>query len=113
MPVYRGISVSPLHGGFAQGYEPKPSDLENLIAGRERELADFVDQSEFQSLLSGEVDVLGSTRRQKVGGSLVRSRKMASVRVSSFRAASSAACSGSDAILPPAPTVTGCIMKIE
>lgn len=70
MPVYRGISVSPLHGGFAPGYDPKPSDLENLIAGRERELADFIDQAEFQSLLSGQVNVFGSTRRQKVGGEL-------------------------------------------
>ena len=57
MPVYRGISVSPLHGGFAPGYEPKPSDLENLIAGRERELTDLIDQSELKGLFGREVDV--------------------------------------------------------
>ena len=66
--VYRGISVSPLHGSFAPGYEPKPSDLENLIAGRERKLTDLVDQSEFQSLLGGQVDILGPSRSEKIGG---------------------------------------------
>jgi len=67
MAAYRGVSISPLHGSFAQGYEPKPSDLENLVAGRERELTDFVNQSEFESLLSGEINVFRSTSGEKIG----------------------------------------------
>lgn len=55
--MYKGLSYSPMHGSFAPGYEPAPSDLENLIAGRERKISDFVDQSIFESLFSGEVEV--------------------------------------------------------
>jgi hypothetical protein len=31
-----------MRGGFAPGFDPPPSDLENLIAGRERELGDLI-----------------------------------------------------------------------
>ena len=62
--MYKGISISPLHGSFASGYVPPPSDLEKLIAGRESESADVVNQPVLQSLIRGNVDVVGSTTRQ-------------------------------------------------
>jgi hypothetical protein len=31
--IYRGISVLPLHGSFVLGYDPPPSDIDNLFAG--------------------------------------------------------------------------------
>jgi hypothetical protein len=52
----RYISASPQHGTFAPGFEPPKSDLENLIAGRERELGDLVNQTEFERLLRGDVE---------------------------------------------------------
>jgi hypothetical protein len=50
--VYK--SYSPQYGSFGFGADPGPSDLENLIAGRERKLSDLVDQSVIERLLSGE-----------------------------------------------------------
>ena len=55
--MYKGLSYSPQYGSFAFGTSPGPSDLENLVAGRERKVSDLVDQSIFESLLSGNVDV--------------------------------------------------------
>lgn len=49
--MFRLISASPQHGSFAPGFEPPPSDLENLIAGRERELGSQVNQAEFERLI--------------------------------------------------------------
>ena len=55
--MYLGISVSPDHGSFALGVAPKPSELENLIAGRKNEVGNLMNQSEFQRLLGGNKDV--------------------------------------------------------
>src|SRR5215469_758065 len=62
------VSVSPLHGSFAPGYEPGPSDLENLASGRETELPDLVYQAKLQRFLSGHVDVLRQPLGQEVLG---------------------------------------------
>jgi hypothetical protein len=51
--MYKGLSYSPQYGSFGFGADPGPSDLENLIAGRERKLSDLVDQSVIERLLSG------------------------------------------------------------
>jgi hypothetical protein len=55
--MYRGLSYSPQHGSFAFVADPGISDLENLIAGRERKICDLMDQSVFERLLGGDVDV--------------------------------------------------------
>jgi hypothetical protein len=68
--MYKGISISPLHGSFAPGYEAPPSDLENLIARRERELADFMDQSVIERLGGREVNVSAASGRENVFGNL-------------------------------------------
>ena len=63
---YKGLSYSPEYGSFAFGANPGPSDLENLVAGRERKVADLLDQTIFESLLGGNVDVTLSTRVEHV-----------------------------------------------
>ena len=60
--MYKGLSYSPQYGSFAFGAEPGPSDLENLVAGRQRKVADLVDQSVFECLLGGNVDVALTAR---------------------------------------------------
>jgi len=55
--MYKGLSYSPQHGSFAFGTNPGPSDLENMVAGRERKVSDLVDQAVFECLLGGNVDV--------------------------------------------------------
>ena len=55
--MYKGLSYSPQYGSFGFGADPGPSELDNLIAGRERKLLDLVDQSTIESLLSGKKDV--------------------------------------------------------
>ena len=84
--MYEGLSVSPQHGSFAPGYEPQPSDLDNLIAGRQRKLNDLVDQSVAERVLRGNVHVglaplaengvgeLGVGAQDTIGASLVRNR---------------------------------------
>lgn len=62
--MYRGVSVSPQHGSFAPGVDPRPSDVEDLIAGRQRELPNFVRQAVFESLLRGEVHICGAAPGQ-------------------------------------------------
>jgi len=64
----RHISASPQFGSFAPGYEPPPSDLENLVSGRENELGNRIDQAVFQRFVSGEVQLTPPTRfEQGVG----------------------------------------------
>lgn len=55
--MYRGLSVSPKRGYFAPGTEPVRSDVEDLIAGREREIANFVHQAVFERLIRGEKQI--------------------------------------------------------
>lgn len=55
--MYRGLSVSPKRGYFAPGTEHVRSDVEDLIAGREREVANFVHQAVFERLIRGEKQV--------------------------------------------------------
>ena len=62
--MYKGLSYSPQHGSFAFGIDPGPSDLENLVAGRNRKIADLTDQSVFECLLGGNVDVGVTTRAE-------------------------------------------------
>ncbi len=51
--MYRGLSVSPKRGHFAPGTQVVRSDVEDLIAGREREVGNFVYQAEFERLVRG------------------------------------------------------------
>lgn len=67
-PSYRGVSASPLHGSFTPGFDPGPSDLENLRAGRERKLGDLVDQSEFERLVSSQIDIAAPPRGENIIG---------------------------------------------
>ena len=60
------VSMSPLHGSFAPGYEPGPSDLEQLIAGRQREVPDLVHQAALKRLGGGKIDVLGQPSAEDV-----------------------------------------------
>jgi hypothetical protein len=64
--MYKGISISPLHGSFAPGYEPPPSDLENLVAGRHREVGDLMHQAVSEHVLRGDKDVAGAPGSQNV-----------------------------------------------
>jgi hypothetical protein len=66
--MYKGLSYSPQYGSFGFGADPGPSDLENLIAGRERKLSDLVDQSTVERLLSGKKDVALTSRAENVVG---------------------------------------------
>jgi hypothetical protein len=66
--MYKGLSYSPQRGSFGFGADPGPSDLENLIAGRERKLSDLVDQSVVESLFGGNKDVTLPTRVKNVRG---------------------------------------------
>lgn len=59
--MYKGLNYSPQFGSFAFGSNPGPSDLENLVSGRERKITDLVDQSVYESLLGGNVDVAFSS----------------------------------------------------
>lgn len=68
--MYKGLSYSPEYGSFAFGADPGPSDLENLVAGRQRKLSDLVDQSVVEGLLSGDKDVALTTSGQNVFGKL-------------------------------------------
>jgi hypothetical protein len=95
--MYKGLSHSPQYGSFAFGTNPGPSDLENLVAGRERKLSDLVDQSVVERQLSGQKDVPWRRALRMSAGILVRSRKMDSVRCSSALAASSAESNGAEA----------------
>ena len=73
--MYKGISVSPSHGGFAPGYEAPPSDLENLVAGREREVGNLMYQAIAERVLRGEVDISGTPSDENLlrdGGSLAQ-----------------------------------------
>ena len=62
--MYKGLSYSPQYGSFAFGTAPGPSDLENLVAGLERKVSDLIDQTVFECLLGGDVNV-GLTARVK------------------------------------------------
>lgn len=66
--MYKGISVSPLHGSFAPGVQPGPSDLEYLVSGRQREVADLLHQAELQSVSGVKVDIAGFASRENVVG---------------------------------------------
>src|ERR1700730_18550967 len=55
--LYTGLSCSPQYGSFAFGSNPGPSDLDNLISGRERKISDFVDQAIFECLLGGDINI--------------------------------------------------------
>ena len=68
--MYKGLSVSPLHGSFAAGFAPPASDLENLIAGRERKIGNFIDQAELERQLGGEVDLALSPLTEHFRGEL-------------------------------------------
>jgi len=88
--MYKGLSYAPQYGSFAFGTSPGPSDLENLVAGRERKLSDLVDQSVFECLLGRDVDVrltagvehfrghFGAVSENGVGSLLVRQRGLKS-----------------------------------
>jgi hypothetical protein len=65
---YKGVSVSPSHGAFAPGYEPPPSDLDNLIAGRQREVGDLMHQAVSERILRGDVDISGTSTGQNFFG---------------------------------------------
>ena len=54
---YRSLSVSPQTVIVAPGYEAPPSEVEDLIAGRERKRANFMYQAIFKRLIRGEKDV--------------------------------------------------------
>mgnify|MGYP001551739600 CR=1 FL=1 len=85
-PVYRGISASPQHGSFGPNYDPPPSDLDDLVAGRQRKLTDLVDQTVAERVISGDVNVtfaalaenrigqLGVVAEDAFGALLVRNR---------------------------------------
>jgi len=62
------VSASPLHGSFVPGYEPAPSDLEQLVSGREREMSDLAYYAVLKGLSGREVDVLGQPQGEKVVG---------------------------------------------
>lgn len=66
--TYKGLSYSPQYGSFAFGSNPGPSDLENLVAGRERKVCDLMDQSVFECLLGGNVDVRTPSGVEHFGG---------------------------------------------
>lgn len=82
--MYKGLSYSPQYGSFAFGTSPGPSDLENLVAGRERKVSDLVDQSVFECLLGRNIDVsltagvehfrgyFGSISQNGIGSLLIR-----------------------------------------
>ena len=88
--MYKGLSYSPQYGSFAFGTNPGPSDLENLVAGRERKVSDLVDQTVFECLLGGDVDVrltagvqhvsgyFGAVSENGVGSLLIRQRGLKS-----------------------------------
>lgn len=57
-----------MHGSFAPGYDPPPSDLENLIAGRERELGNLVNQTVAQGILGGQVNVPSASGGKDIFG---------------------------------------------
>jgi hypothetical protein len=64
--MYKGLSYSPQYGSFAFGIDPGPSDLENLVAGRERKITDLMGQSVFECLLGGNVDICLTTRFEHI-----------------------------------------------
>ena len=68
--IYRGISISPMHGSFVPGYDPPPSDLENLVAGRERELGNLVNQAVVQGILGGQINVPVAPRTKDIFGNV-------------------------------------------
>ena len=68
--MYKGVSASPMHGSFAPGYDPGPSDLENLIAGRQRKIPDLMNQPVRESLLSGNVDIPETSGVQNLVGNV-------------------------------------------
>ena len=68
--MYKGLSISPLHGSFAPGVDPGPSDLENLITGRQNEVGNFVNQGMFEGILGRKIDVPAAPSAQNVFGQM-------------------------------------------
>lgn len=62
----RTLSVSPQRVVVAPGHSAPTSEVEDLIAGRQREVSNFVYQAEFKRLVSGEKDVNAPALGQNV-----------------------------------------------
>ena len=60
------LSVSPQRVVLAPGYAAPASEVEDLIAGRQRERTDVVYQSIFQRLIRGEEDFQAAPLAQNV-----------------------------------------------
>lgn len=73
MTMYKGLSVSPQAVFVAPGYDVPPSEVEDLVAGRQREIGNLMYQAVFKRLIRGEENVTASTPAQNLlgnGGSL-------------------------------------------
>ena len=66
--MYRGLSVSPQTIIVAPGYPVPASEVEDLIAGRKREVADLMYQAVFKRLVRGEKDIDAAPVGQNVLG---------------------------------------------
>ena len=62
------FSVSPQTILVAPGYETPPSEVEDLIAGRQRESGNLMYQAIFKRLVRGEKDLDGFTVGQNLFG---------------------------------------------
>ena len=83
---YRGLSLSPQHGSFPAGFNPGPSELENLTAGRERKLSDLVDQAVYERLVGGHIDVpAASSIQNSVGNAGLSSQNSFSALLVRYR----------------------------
>jgi hypothetical protein len=55
--LYRGLSISPQHSDVPLDYDDPSLNLDELIAGRNRELSHLMDQTEFERFLRRQMNV--------------------------------------------------------